>query len=147
MKSRITIEVDFDNNTPVIQIDKKWSEDVRDKILNEFFKKLGYSSSWFRLLSIYTNDEAEMWHIIPIQPKELPEQSELIQERLRSGETVQSKEEISIFPGESKADAMINHLGMDIEENDLFFTYLLSNLPQKLTIQQYKEFQENRDYE
>jgi hypothetical protein len=40
MKSRITIEVDFDNgNVPVIIIQEKFSDDIRDKLLFSFLEK------------------------------------------------------------------------------------------------------------
>jgi hypothetical protein len=39
MKSRLTIEVDFENNNrPVIQILKFESDDVRDRLLNSLFQ-------------------------------------------------------------------------------------------------------------
>ena len=49
MKSRITIEVDFENeNTPIIQIFSQSTYDVRDKLIHAFFEKLG-SSSWCQI--------------------------------------------------------------------------------------------------
>lgn len=49
MKSRITIEVDFENgNEPVIQIISRNSDDVRDSLIKSFYQKLG-SSSWCRI--------------------------------------------------------------------------------------------------
>lgn len=49
MKSRITIEVDFDNgNAPVIQILSRNSDDIRDNLIKSFYQKLG-SSSWCKI--------------------------------------------------------------------------------------------------
>jgi hypothetical protein len=46
MKSRISIEVDFENgNQPVIQILQTNSDDVRDKLLSNFCQQFG-GSSW-----------------------------------------------------------------------------------------------------
>ncbi len=45
MKSRITIEVDFENgNQPVIQIMQGFSDDVRDSLVKSFLQKLNGSS-------------------------------------------------------------------------------------------------------
>jgi len=49
MKSRITIEVDFDNqNAPVIQILSRDSTDVRDSLIKAFYQSLG-GSSWCKI--------------------------------------------------------------------------------------------------
>lgn len=50
MKSRITIEVDFENgNEPIIQIVSRHSDDVRDNLIKAFYQKLG-GSSWCRIV-------------------------------------------------------------------------------------------------
>jgi hypothetical protein len=49
MKSRITIEVDFQNgNEPTIQILSRNSDDVRDNLIRSFYQKLG-NSSWCKI--------------------------------------------------------------------------------------------------
>lgn len=49
MKSRITIEVDFENNnSPIIQILQSASDDVRDKLVKSFTEQLG-GSSWCKI--------------------------------------------------------------------------------------------------
>lgn len=49
MKSRITIEVDFENgNEPVIQILSRNSDDIRDNLIKSFYQKLG-GSSWCKI--------------------------------------------------------------------------------------------------
>lgn len=50
MKSRITIEVDFDNgNQPVIQILSRSSDDIRDNLIQAFYQKL-QGSSWCKIV-------------------------------------------------------------------------------------------------
>lgn len=49
MKSRITIEVDFDNgNEPVIQILSRNSDDIRDRLIKSFYQKL-HGISWCKI--------------------------------------------------------------------------------------------------
>lgn len=49
MKSKITIEVDFNNgNKPVIQIVAKNSDDIRDNLIRAFYQSLG-GSSWCKI--------------------------------------------------------------------------------------------------
>ena len=49
MKSRITIEVDYENGRlPVIQILSRGSDDVRDNLIKDFYQILG-SSSWCKI--------------------------------------------------------------------------------------------------
>jgi len=55
MKSRISIKADFVANTPYILIEDNPSEDTRDELIDEFFKKLGYTSSWCRVDFLYTD--------------------------------------------------------------------------------------------
>lgn len=92
MKSRITIEVDFDNgNTPVIQILQASSDDVRDKLIKSFTECLG-GSSWCQirwvsggnpLLEKDGHFEYSRIFITPINKKELKEQSEIMLEQYR----------------------------------------------------------------
>jgi len=80
MKSRITIEVDFENlNNPVIQIDKRQSDDVRDKLISHFTQHIG-GSSWC-LIKWKQQDTIEgsaIIHIAPIPPQQLKEQAEVM---------------------------------------------------------------------
>ena len=49
MKSKITIEVDFENgNLPVIQILSKDSDDVRDRLIQSFYQTLR-GGSWCKI--------------------------------------------------------------------------------------------------
>lgn len=45
MKSRISIDVDYDNQ-PIIKIEYSPSEDVRDKLVKKFFESFGGQSTW-----------------------------------------------------------------------------------------------------
>lgn len=45
MKSRITIDVDHDNQ-PIIKIEYSASEDVRDKLVKKFMETFGGDSRW-----------------------------------------------------------------------------------------------------
>lgn len=45
MKSRISIDVDYDNQ-PVIKIEYLESDDVRDKLVKKFMEDFGGSSMW-----------------------------------------------------------------------------------------------------
>lgn len=49
MKSRITVEIDYENgNEPVISILARNSDDVRDGLIKAFYQKLG-GSSWCKI--------------------------------------------------------------------------------------------------
>ena len=87
MRSRITIEIDFDkNNLPVIAIAQESSDDVRDKILSQFLQSLQHTSRWLRieykgeagatkLIAPYYHK----WHLTPITPQELENEIKLMQ--------------------------------------------------------------------
>lgn len=70
MKSRITIEVDFDNaNTPVIKIVHQKSEDVRDSLIGNFLQHLdhGSISRWMKIEYKGETDSGNVWNIVPIK--------------------------------------------------------------------------------
>lgn len=47
MKSRLSIEIDFQNNNePVIQIMARKSDDVRDNLIESFLQAFGGESNW-----------------------------------------------------------------------------------------------------
>lgn len=77
MKSRLTIEVDFDNgNEPYIRcfLDHE-SDDVRDKLLKSFFQSLGHSSH--ELTVKYAepqNNGTVIIFIKPVKPEDLRKQ-------------------------------------------------------------------------
>ncbi len=79
MKSKITIEVDFDqNNTPYIRllVDKN-SDDVRDKLLRAFLEKLGYESVFGKIVcksDAPTEENVQRWGIYPIPAEKIEEE-------------------------------------------------------------------------
>lgn len=94
MKSRITIEVDFSNNNlPVIQILSQDSDDVRDGLIKAFLQSLQHTSRWCKILyegEASTFDDAtvnkQRWRIVPITPKEIPNEIKLMQATLEEWE-------------------------------------------------------------
>lgn len=79
MKSKITIEVDFDqNNTPYIRllVDKN-SDDVRDKLLRAFLEKLGHESVFGKIVcksDATTEENVQRWGIYPIPAEKIEEE-------------------------------------------------------------------------
>lgn len=81
MKSRISIEVDFDNgNTPVIQILQASSDDVRDKLVKAFTEQLG-GSSWCKINWVGEDNPFNRIIISPVKPEELKSQSAIMLEQ------------------------------------------------------------------
>lgn len=87
MKSRITIEVDFENNNrPVIQILQSESDDVRDNLLKNFLEYFG-GSSWLKIqwkntvLSPTPSVPVNRIHITPIALQDLKKESEIMLEQ------------------------------------------------------------------
>lgn len=72
MKSKLTIDLDFDNQ-PVIRIDYVPSEDVRDKMVKRFLESFGSSSVWARLEYRInpTLQEGSLSTLRPVFPEEL----------------------------------------------------------------------------
>lgn len=82
MKSRITIEVDFENsNEPVIQIlQYPDSTDVRDNLLNYFCQQFG-GSSWCKITWKDSPGDFNRIHISPINPNQLKSESGIMLEQ------------------------------------------------------------------
>ncbi len=79
MKSRITIEVDFDNgNQPVIVLNHQKSDDVRDKLVNSFIEKFEHQRAWCQLHYMGERNNGIQYNIIPIEPKNFVEQGRLM---------------------------------------------------------------------
>ena len=82
MKSRISIEVDFERkNLPIIQILKQDSEDVRDKLVSNFLQSLQHASRWCKIDYIGEGNEPTQarWHISPLTLEDLLEEVKLMQ--------------------------------------------------------------------
>jgi hypothetical protein len=77
MKSRISIKVDFEKNTPYILVEDSPSTDTRDELISAFFEKLGYTSSWCRVeFMSYESHSDRRVKIYPITPQELGKEAE-----------------------------------------------------------------------
>ncbi len=81
MKSRITIEADFEQNSPFILVKEDCdpiNPDTRDSLVKVFSEKTGYTSSWARIERPYDNDARSnrTLKIYPITPAELIYQGE-----------------------------------------------------------------------
>jgi hypothetical protein len=85
MNSRISVEVDFENNNlPVIQILRKDSPDVRDKLVSAFLQSLQHTSRWCKITYVggtdhNNNEVGDQWKISPITPLELMEEMKLME--------------------------------------------------------------------
>lgn len=81
MTSKITIEIDFDTALPYIRvIPDRNSDDVRDKLINEFRNKLGHASSWCRVRFDDTGVSGKpMFTIEPISVHTLQDELEMMQ--------------------------------------------------------------------
>ncbi len=90
MKSRISIEVDFENgNKPVIQIIRRESDDVRDNLISSFLQSL-QTSSWLKIRWIqnwdYDRDKSEHFQRIFIETiplKEIEAEAQIMLEQDR----------------------------------------------------------------
>lgn len=82
MTSKITIEIDFDTAIPYIRvIPDRNSDDVRDKLVNEFKQKLGASSQWCRVRFDDTGISGRpIFTIEPLQPSDLPQELKFIED-------------------------------------------------------------------
>lgn len=79
MKSRVTIDVDIDNQ-PIIKIEYKHSDDVRDKLVKTFLQTFQGNSCWATLYFLNNvsdvPSEANSTAVLrPVPPFKLPEES------------------------------------------------------------------------
>ena len=101
MKSRISIEVDFENgNQPVIQILQTNSDDVRDKLLSNFCQQFS-GSSWCQIKWVgHTPDNSNELpffnriHISPIKGDQFREQAAVMIEQAEVNEHYEKSLEI-----------------------------------------------------
>lgn len=88
MRSRITIEIDFDkNNQPVIQIIQQDSDDVRDRLISNFLQSLAHTSRWCTIsYSGYgVTDDVKIWKVSPIKPEDISHEVDLMNAVLMAG--------------------------------------------------------------
>jgi len=83
MKSRITIEVDFEKgNRPFLQVLRRQSSDVRDSLISQFIQDLGHDSTWCSIQ--YDNEfedeigKVQRWKIKPITRNQLTDELKLM---------------------------------------------------------------------
>jgi hypothetical protein len=97
MKSRITIEINFDSNEPYIKVVESPSEDVRDKLLQFFRQKLQHTSSWFKFwfVSSYDGEPGLTYGIYPIKPCDLQKEGEAMLEQAGLNNTIPEQPSIS----------------------------------------------------
>lgn len=92
MKSRITIEVDFENNNlPVIHIISRPSDDVRDKLVSQFLQSLSHTSRWATIT--FDSEVGEggcRWKISPITPDNIKGEIKIMQAVLEQLQSAQS---------------------------------------------------------
>jgi hypothetical protein len=83
MKS--SIKIDFNEvMQPIIVINRVKSEDVRDKLIDNFIQILGYSSSWVEVVFVTHTSEKQEIHLYPIAPHRLPTLISEAQHRMNS---------------------------------------------------------------
>lgn len=83
MKSRITIEVDFDNGKPYMKVlEDPQSDDVRDKLITFFRQQLGCTSSWCKV-EFTRHGEIRFWNIRPIKPEDMAAECKIMTEQVR----------------------------------------------------------------
>lgn len=71
MLSKSVFDLDQSNN-PVIALEVKSSDDVRDKIAKRFTEKLATESRWCEILP----NGSDGWVVFPLGPSELRKQAE-----------------------------------------------------------------------
>lgn len=82
MDSRISIEVEFETGAPYIRVLEKSTDDLRDKAVRYFRRRLDGTSKWARIEfgSSSLDGNEQTWLIHPLSPSELPEQAHQLTE-------------------------------------------------------------------
>lgn len=91
MLSTIKVAVDFENgNKPIIKVNLRKSEDLRDNFVQAFMELFGHSSSWCKITYDFSKNEngEKVMNIHPITPDEIFEEAKIMTEqgRLLKGE-------------------------------------------------------------
>lgn len=95
MRSRITIEVDFENqNKPIVQIIQEDSDDVRDKLLSSFLQSLGHTSRWVKIeykgelpQNEFVAPYKRIWQLSPITIHELKREKALMESLMKANDS------------------------------------------------------------
>lgn len=66
LQSKSVFDLHYDNS-PIIRLEVKSSDDVRDKIAKRFIESLGHASQWLEIVK--SGDTG--WVVFPIAPQEL----------------------------------------------------------------------------
>lgn len=89
MKSRISIDLDFENK-PIIKIEYRQSEDVRDSLVKRFLETFASQSSWCKIKFDGARDyaaphnlDAGVSLIYPIAPSDFEKESEIMNDQHR----------------------------------------------------------------
>ena len=77
MESRISIKADFLNNTPVIEVQCRRSEDARDELVYAFLEKLAGRSSWC-YIELNPGTDSTSFRIRPIPPDGLKNHGQIM---------------------------------------------------------------------
>lgn len=92
MESRIKVEYDRANkNLPIISINRKFSDDVRDQLLSDFILELKFDSNWLRIDKTHEDREFHYYKISPIDPDNLREQAK---EMLKRAEEIDARKKM-----------------------------------------------------
>jgi hypothetical protein len=91
MRSRITIELDFDKGQPFIKVlNNTVSDDVRDKLVTFFRQRLGHTSSWGKIIfPTYPNVDSDevLFEIHPLRPDQLEDESKIMAGQVKMNST------------------------------------------------------------
>lgn len=94
MNSRITIEVDFENNnTPVIQVVSQDSDDTRDKLIAHFLEGRQSLSRWLTIQykgeklphPVTGEGRGSIFHLTVVPPKDFRQEIKLMEAALGAG--------------------------------------------------------------
>lgn len=126
MKSKITIETDFDNGQPYIKVQEcADSDDVRDKLISFFRHRLKATSRWCRIEYPF-NDGNQWWYIQPILPEQLPEEIELMKEVLPPVMT-EDPELVNVYGNSHAFHDFLKEKGIEFKPNE-HFTLVQANV-------------------
>jgi len=97
MNSRITIELDLDNNNEsYIKVKSAFSDDLRDKILRNFIEAFGHQNGWMRFEYTGTDElDNKYYRISNIRKYDLSSQADLMKAMSREYESQTPKQEIT----------------------------------------------------